>query len=154
MPLPSDKELGAQIRVLIPNVDLETTGIKAFTQLLSEEFDGVNLKSKTKFIKTELSKAINELSSDHEAEEEAPPAKKKRGAGKGLSVKKELSPKLAKLLGHDELSRTEIVQHLWEYIKANNLQNPENKREIMLDANMKEVFGCDCKLLYRMAKSG
>ena len=29
----------------------------------------------------------------------------------------------------------------WEYIKKNNLQNPENKREIIADAKLKPIFG-------------
>ena len=30
---------------------------------------------------------------------------------------------------------------MWDYVKANNLQNPENKREIMCDAQIEAVFG-------------
>jgi len=30
---------------------------------------------------------------------------------------------------------------VWDYVKANNLQNPENKREIMCDAQIEAVFG-------------
>ena len=30
---------------------------------------------------------------------------------------------------------------MWAYIKANKLQNPANKREILADAKLKPVFG-------------
>ena len=30
---------------------------------------------------------------------------------------------------------------MWAYIKANNLQNPANKREIVADAKLKPIFG-------------
>jgi chromatin remodeling complex protein RSC6 len=34
-----------------------------------------------------------------------------------------------------------VVSKIWEYIKKNNLQNPQNKREIVADAKLKPVFG-------------
>ena len=34
-----------------------------------------------------------------------------------------------------------MVQKVWEYIKKNNLQNPQNKREIIADEKLKPVFG-------------
>ena len=34
-----------------------------------------------------------------------------------------------------------MVSKVWEYIKANNLQNPENKREILADKKLQAVFG-------------
>jgi chromatin remodeling complex protein RSC6 len=30
---------------------------------------------------------------------------------------------------------------MWDYIKANNLQNPNNKRNILADAKLSKVFG-------------
>lgn len=30
---------------------------------------------------------------------------------------------------------------VWEYIKTNNLQNPEKKKEIICDAHVEAVFG-------------
>ncbi|MDA8092062.1 MAG: SWIB/MDM2 domain-containing protein [Nitrospiraceae bacterium] len=52
-----------------------------------------------------------------------------------------ISPALAKVVGDKPLARAEVVKKLWEYIKKNNLQDPENKRNIKADANLKEVFG-------------
>mmetsp|Transcript_15854 Transcript_15854/g.45793 ORF Transcript_15854/g.45793 Transcript_15854/m.45793 type:complete len:316 (+) Transcript_15854:385-1332(+) len=152
---PSDAELKDMIRRLIPKVDLQKTGIKAFIKLLSKECGGVDLKSRSDYIKEELSAAINEMESSEEEssseEEEAP--KKKRGAGKGLSVKKEISPELAEFLGQGkEMARTDIVKGLWDYIKEHNLQNPDNKREILLDSKMKAVFGCDKFTMFTMNK--
>jgi chromatin remodeling complex protein RSC6 len=48
--------------------------------------------------------------------------------------------KLAAIVGSAPLPRTEITKKLWVYIKANNLQNPEKKTEIVADAKLKEVF--------------
>jgi len=51
------------------------------------------------------------------------------------------SAELAAVVGNSPLPRTEVVSKMWEYIKGNNLQNPENKREIMADDKLKAVFG-------------
>lgn len=51
------------------------------------------------------------------------------------------SPELAAVVGSAKLARGEVVSKMWAYIKANNLQNPANKREIIADAKLKPVFG-------------
>ena len=38
------------------------------------------------------------------------------------------------------MSRPEVVKQLWVYIKANNLQDPKNKRTILPDEKLKKVF--------------
>jgi len=50
-------------------------------------------------------------------------------------------PQLAAVVGSGQLSRGECVSKIWDYIKRNNLQNPQNKREIVADAKLKPVFG-------------
>ncbi|GEO18819.1 SWIB/MDM2 domain-containing protein [Microvirga aerophila] len=51
------------------------------------------------------------------------------------------STELAAVVGSSPLPRTEVVSKVWEYIKAHNLQNPENKREILADEKLQAVFG-------------
>ena len=51
------------------------------------------------------------------------------------------SNELAAVVGSSPLPRTEVVSKVWEYIKANNLQNPANKREILADEKLRAVFG-------------
>lgn len=153
---PTDDELRDTIRKIVAKVDLEMTGIKKFTKLLSKEFGGVNLSHKSKFIKRALTEVINEgddddsdddEESESEEEVEVKPAKKKKaggGGGGGLATVKEISDEMAEFLGKGkQMARTEIVKLLWVHIKANDLQNPENKREIILDEAMKKVFGED-----------
>jgi chromatin remodeling complex protein RSC6 len=60
------------------------------------------------------------------------------------------SPALAKVVGNDPLPRTEVVKKLWEYIKAHNLQNPANKRNILCDAKLKAVMGKDEVTMFEM----
>jgi chromatin remodeling complex protein RSC6 len=51
------------------------------------------------------------------------------------------SNELAAVVGSSPLPRTEVVSKVWEYIKAKNLQNPENKREILADERLQAIFG-------------
>ena len=62
------------------------------------------------------------------------------GFMKGLKPSVELATLLG---GNSPLPRTEVTKKLWVYIKAHNLQNPSNKRNILCDANMKAVMGKD-----------
>jgi chromatin remodeling complex protein RSC6 len=51
------------------------------------------------------------------------------------------SAQLAAVIGGGQVTRGEVVSKIWTYIKANKLQNPANKREILADAKLKPVFG-------------
>lgn len=51
-----------------------------------------------------------------------------------------LSKQLAKLVGSDEMPRTEVLKKLWDYIREHKLQDPKDKRYIIPDAKMKETF--------------
>jgi len=52
-----------------------------------------------------------------------------------------VSPELAAVVGAGPMPRSEVVKALWVYIKKNNLQDPQNKRNINADENLKKVFG-------------
>jgi len=52
-----------------------------------------------------------------------------------------VSSDLAVVIGQGPMPRSEVTKKLWEYIKQNNLQDPENKRNIKADENLKKVFG-------------
>ena len=51
------------------------------------------------------------------------------------------SGELAAVVGSGQLSRGEVVSKIWDYIKKNKLQNPQNKREIVADDKLRKVFG-------------
>ncbi|WP_027996918.1 SWIB/MDM2 domain-containing protein [Simplicispira psychrophila] len=61
------------------------------------------------------------------------------------------SPALAAVVGVAPLPRTEVISKLWVYIKANNLQDPANKRMINADAKLKEIFGKPQVSMFEMA---
>ncbi len=62
------------------------------------------------------------------------------------------SKELAAVVGSQPLSRPEAVSKVWDYIKKHNLQNPENKREIVADSKLKAVFGKDRVTMFEMNK--
>jgi chromatin remodeling complex protein RSC6 len=70
----------------------------------------------------------------------------------GLSRPVTPSPELAEITGTDPLPRSQVVSKMWDYIRTNNLQNPENKREIVADDKLKKIFGTDRCSMFEMNK--
>lgn len=54
---------------------------------------------------------------------------------------KDMTPShsLAQIIGPEPRSRTAITKEIWEYIKSNKLQNPENRRNIIMDDKLKAI---------------
>ncbi|KAK7307402.1 hypothetical protein VNO77_40429 [Canavalia gladiata] len=63
-----------------------------------------------------------------------------RSATAGIQKVVPVSSELGNFLGASQVSRTEAVKRVWEYIKLQNLQNPTNKKEIFCDAKLKTIF--------------
>jgi chromatin remodeling complex protein RSC6 len=75
-------------------------------------------------------------------------------APKTNALQKPLQPskELAVVVGSDPIARGEVVSKMWEYIKKNNLQNPENKREILADDKLQPIFGKNKVTMFEMNK--
>jgi DNA topoisomerase III len=83
------------------------------------------------------------------------PAKKAAPARKAAPAKKAAAPKaarksaaglkpsteLAAVVGAEPIARTQVIKKLWDYIKANGLQDAKDKRSINADAKLLPVFG-------------
>jgi upstream activation factor subunit UAF30 len=63
------------------------------------------------------------------------------------------SPELAKIVGSEPLPRSEVTKKVWEHIKGNNLQNPENKRQIIADEKLRPIFGGEKLDMFQMTKA-
>ncbi|MEN9322093.1 MAG: hypothetical protein RL039_1906 [Pseudomonadota bacterium] len=50
---------------------------------------------------------------------------------------------LAAVIGSEAVARTEALKKLWDYIKAHNLQDPQDKRTIVADDKLRAVLGKD-----------
>ena len=86
-------------------------------------------------------------------------AKKASGGSKGGAANSAfmapLQPDeaLAAVVGKDPLPRTEVTKRIWDYIRANNLQDPKDKRTILADAKLKAVFdGKDSVTMFELTK--
>jgi upstream activation factor subunit UAF30 len=79
-------------------------------------------------------------------------AGKQTKEGTGIHAPVQPSKELGAVVGNDRLPRSEVISKVWEYIRNHNLQNPENKREIVADDNLKKVFGKDRATMFEMNK--
>jgi len=93
----------------------------------------------------------------------ATPAKKAAPAKKAVPAKKRTpsaafmkpmtpSPALAAVIGAKPMPRTEVTKKVWDYIKANKLQDAANKRNINADAKLKEIFKKAQVTMFEMTK--
>ena len=67
--------------------------------------------------------------------------KKKGGANSAFMAPQQPDAALGAVIGNDPLPRTEVTKRVWDYIRANNLQDPKDKRTIRADAKLRQVFG-------------
>lgn len=64
-----------------------------------------------------------------------------------------LSENLAAVVGQEILPRPQVIQKLWVYIKEHNLQNPDDKREVICDELLQKVMGGKKKVtIFSMTK--
>ena len=76
---------------------------------------------------------------------------KKTGIQKPLNV----SDELAKIIGTakgEQVSRPQVVKKLWDYLKKNNLQDPEQKQWFTPDKTMQPIFGKEKIKCFSMSK--
>lgn len=120
---------------------------------LVESFDAVvsqldTILASTKSLKAEvkrLQKRSKKEISDAQKSSKKRKSKQTGGEGKakrapsGFAKPSEISKSLCDFLGKPigtEMARTEVTKYITQYIKNNNLQNPENKRHIIPDLKL------------------
>jgi chromatin remodeling complex protein RSC6 len=75
-----------------------------------------------------------------------------QGRQSGLQRPVTPSRELAAITGSAPLPRSQVVSKIWDHIKKNNLQNPQNKREIIADDKLRPIFGKDRVSMFEMNK--
>lgn len=63
-----------------------------------------------------------------------------------------LDAAMADICGGDEMPRHAVVKQLWAYVKGRDLQNPSNRRQIMCDDKLKNLFGKSVVDSFEMSK--
>jgi DNA topoisomerase-3 len=76
-----------------------------------------------------------------------PKAPRKTTPGTGLKP----SEALAAVIGGEQVARTQVIKKLWDYIKAEGLQDAANKRAINADAKLLPVFGKPQVTMFELA---
>jgi DNA topoisomerase-3 len=61
------------------------------------------------------------------------------------------SAALAAVIGAEPIARAQVIKKLWDYIKANNLQDATNKRAINADDKLLAVFGKPQVTMFELA---
>ncbi len=74
-------------------------------------------------------------------EDKAKPTKEKKKKTTRVQPAYKLSKELQEIVGASSLSRPDVTKKVWEYIKANKLQDAKNKRLIVPDAKLAKIFG-------------
>lgn len=72
--------------------------------------------------------------------------------GTGFQKELVLSYELAEFMGSETASRPNVVKRLWAYIKEHDLQNPENRREILADSTLEPIFKRQKFTMFQMNK--
>ncbi|RMJ28646.1 SWIB MDM2 domain protein [Aspergillus sp. HF37] len=106
-------------------------------------------KKKTKAKTSKKIKAEDDSDLDSGSETTKKEVKRSGGFHKPLN----LSPALSALLdGEVTLSRPQTVKKLWQYIRAHELQDPNDRRQIRCDDAMRAVFKQDRIHMFTMTK--
>lgn len=78
--------------------------------------------------------------------------RRKLAPGVGFNKLLTLSDELADFIGEKYMARPQVVKKLWDHIKANDLQNPENKKEIFCDSKLTKLLGEEKVTMFTMNK--
>ncbi len=80
-------------------------------------------------------------------------ATKEKSSNSGFMKAVQPDAALGAVVGPEPKPRTEITKKIWDYIKANDLQEPSNRRMINADDKLRLVFnGQDQVSMFEMTK--
>jgi chromatin remodeling complex protein RSC6 len=72
------------------------------------------------------------------------------GTTNALQKPVQLSADLEAVIGKGPMTRAEVTSKVWVYIKANDLQDSKDKRQINPDAKLGAVIGKDQISMFKM----
>jgi chromatin remodeling complex protein RSC6 len=108
--------------------------------------------SKSGAAKSSASKGTTAKSSAKSAPSKSAGRSAAARSNSGLMKPLQPSKELAQVVGDKPLPRTEAVSKIWTHIKKYNLQNPQNRREILADDKLEPVFGKKKVTMFEMNK--
>lgn len=102
-----------------------------------------------KAAKTEKAPAAKKVAAKKTPAAKTAKPKAPRVAKPGAGLKP--SDALAAVIGAEPVARTQVIKKLWDYIKAEGLQDAANKRAINADAKLLPVFGKPQVTMFELA---
>ncbi|PPD81979.1 hypothetical protein GOBAR_DD21107 [Gossypium barbadense] len=146
----SDSDLVARLREILRDSDLDTATAGSVRKQLEKDF-GIDLSDRKSF---QVS-GINIMNSFRPSPlcRRSKSDKKAKKRGGGFQTVCSLSPQLQKVVGESKLARTEVVKKLWVYIKEKDLQDPKNKRNIICDELLRDIFRVNSINMFQMNKA-
>jgi DNA topoisomerase-3 len=91
--------------------------------------------------------AVKKVAAKKAPASDKPKVPRKTTPGIGLKP----SDALAAVIGAEPVARTQVIKKLWDYIKAEGLQDAANKRAINADAKLLAVFGKPQVTMFELA---
>nr|XP_027112416.1 DNA ligase 1-like isoform X4 [Coffea arabica] len=129
-----------------------------------EDSNGEEMKQEFENLKQELNEGSvhQEVDVENEEESHGVRSKKRRSYKMDNNDKKKrsgfnkpwaISPQLQKIVGVQQMARTEVVKKMWVYIREKNLQNPKDKRKIICDQTLHGIFQVKNINMFQMNKA-
>jgi chromatin remodeling complex protein RSC6 len=119
----------------IDSLETALIALKKAAEIAVGEIKGLKKQSKKILTKQQRSKKV--LKTDRKPH--------------GFAVETTVSDELCKFMGRETgslVARTDVTKKLTDYIKEHNLQNPENKRQIIPDETLQNLLGEEAKDVY------
>ncbi len=142
----TDAPVAEAVAVAAPSIDSVIAQINEHVQTAEKELRASKLlvKKLQQLHNKEIKQAAVALKSGRRKREKDPNAPKRKPSG--IAKPSKISPELASFLKVDpevHLARTDVIAQIAKYIKANNLENPTNRREIIPDKDLTQLLGMD-----------
>ena len=143
----SSKEVDSVSNVVDDETSSEESSIEILFNKLVNQFQDIQLVMKTlqsnlKVLQKEVLRDRKESKKKSDKKNNKKNSDKKR-APSGFAKPGPISDDLANFLGMpsgSQLARTDVTTKVITYVKEFNLQNPENKKQILCDAKLKSIL--------------
>lgn len=124
-----------------------STSDKIIAKIDALEIALISLKKAAEIAVTEI-KSLKKQSAKLLSKQQKKKKEKTNNKPHGFAIPSKVSLELCLFMGKEAgslIARTDVTKKLTEYIKTNQLQNPENKRQIIPDANLMALLGDESK---------
>lgn len=138
----SDDEIRSAVQAILLNADLATTTERQIRKQAEAQLKAdLSSSDRKQIVRHEVETFLEsqEVADDTAKDEGATAVKGISSGGFGAVG---LSDEMQEFLGDGTtaLPRTQLVKRIWQYIKANDLQNPKDRRKIIVDDKLSRVF--------------